>query len=225
MHLTVNRGWEQNVHYHRLSDSQKLTLWELMCVSSFARPLTAEDLDLRMGRAVLTDLTHLCLKGFAQEDGERYVCVWDQVKLSPGTAGSQRSRAKKAMLTASLGDSLPTNEPLRVVAVERHRVDYKAIISIYHELCIGLPQCILLTPTRERDLKARTAQLQIQMQDKSWGAALDSWHMFFEHVTQSPFLMGQDPSNGRRWSATLDWLIKAENFAKVVEGKYHSKKK
>lgn len=43
------------------------------------------------------------------------------------------------------------------------------------------------------------------------------WKMF-ENVKQSPFLYGE---NNKEWKADFDWLFKAENFIKVLEGKYN----
>ncbi|WP_156909225.1 hypothetical protein [Ottowia thiooxydans] len=42
---------------------------------------------------------------------------------------------------------------------------------------------------------------------------------FFEHVAKSAFLLGQ--ASTRKWSADLGWLMRRENFEKVLEGNYH----
>ena len=48
---------------------------------------------------------------------------------------------------------------------------------------------------------------------------LQNGRRFFEHVSKSDFLMGRTHSHGRRpFDLSLDWLIKSENFAKVLEG-------
>lgn len=47
------------------------------------------------------------------------------------------------------------------------------------------------------------------------------WDKFFAHVAATPKLAKGIPyPDGRRWEPDLPWLIKAENFAKVIEGKY-----
>lgn len=47
------------------------------------------------------------------------------------------------------------------------------------------------------------------------------WERFFRFVATCPALRdGIDRGNGSRWFPDLPWLLKAENFAKVIEGKY-----
>lgn len=50
--------------------------------------------------------------------------------------------------------------------------------------------------------------------------ALDFFRRFFGYVAKCPHLVGE---NDRGWTADLAWLVKAENFAKVIEGKYEPK--
>jgi hypothetical protein len=53
---------------------------------------------------------------------------------------------------------------------------------------------------------------------------LACWRRFFVYVSQSEFLTGKsNPSQGRApFVATLEWLIRPRNFARVVEGNYHT---
>ena len=50
--------------------------------------------------------------------------------------------------------------------------------------------------------------------------SLDDFKKVFEKAEQSDFLKG---NNSRSWSASFDWLIKEDNMAKVLEGKYDGK--
>ena len=50
--------------------------------------------------------------------------------------------------------------------------------------------------------------------------SLDDFKKVFEKAEQSDFLKG---NNNRNWSASFDWLIKEDNMAKVLDGKYDSK--
>lgn len=49
--------------------------------------------------------------------------------------------------------------------------------------------------------------------------AVDFFARFFEHVAESDFLCGR----AGKWSCDLGWLMKTDNFAKVVQGNYDNK--
>src|SRR5690606_26618757 len=49
--------------------------------------------------------------------------------------------------------------------------------------------------------------------------ALAWFGRFFNYVSASDFLMGRSGD----FKCTLQWLVKAENFAKVVQGNYENK--
>ena len=51
--------------------------------------------------------------------------------------------------------------------------------------------------------------------------SLDDFKEVFKKAEQSDFLKG---NNSRSWSASFDWLIKEDNMAKVLEGKYDKNK-
>lgn len=54
---------------------------------------------------------------------------------------------------------------------------------------------------------------------------LDWWRQFFENVRASDFLMGRVHSKDRPpFCTSLDWLVKEENFIKVLEGAYANRK-
>lgn len=68
-----------------------------------------------------------------------------------------------------------------------------------------------MTETRRAHMRARWREYP----------SLEEWREFFRRVSVSPFLMGKVSSKDRRpFKCTLDWLVKPENFAKVLEGKY-----
>lgn len=50
--------------------------------------------------------------------------------------------------------------------------------------------------------------------------ALSFFDRLFAYVAKSDFLTGR---NGKWQSCNLAWLVKAENFAKVLEGQYENR--
>lgn len=91
---------------------------------------------------------------------------------------------------------------------------HEAIIKLYHET---LPA----SPTIRDWTTARAAHLRARWNENPKHQSLDWWRGFFTYVAGCGFLTGRVTSNGRKpFVAGLDWLVKAENFAKVREGRY-----
>lgn len=89
---------------------------------------------------------------------------------------------------------------------------HEELIAMYHARLPSHPRMQKWTDTRRKHLQARWKEHP----HLSW------WEQFFDFVGQSKFLTGQVRSRDRPpFFATLDWLVKSENFAKVLEDKYH----
>jgi len=76
---------------------------------------------------------------------------------------------------------------------------------------------------RDSHIRARWQQFFVSGDFADKPGGLDCMRWFFsEKVSRSRFLTGQSEArNGRKpFVADLAWLMKAENFAKVIEGKY-----
>lgn len=104
----------------------------------------------------------------------------------------------------TLMSSCPKNDPIPV----------REIINLYHEKLPQLPKVQKITKARESVIKQRWREDMPE---------LNNWGNFFEHVGQSDFLMGRvDAREGRTvFIANLEWITKASNFTKILEGKYH----
>ena len=85
-------------------------------------------------------------------------------------------------------------------------VDESLIINFFHSLCPSFSKVEVLSETMKEDL----AESLNQYTDEQIKAA-------FEKAEKSSFLKG---NNERKWKASFDWLIKAENIAKVLNGNY-----
>jgi hypothetical protein len=91
---------------------------------------------------------------------------------------------------------------------------HKEIIAVYHEILPACPRIRDWTPARQTMLRARWNE-DDKRQNIAW------WRNFFEYVASCDFLVGKVSSHGNRpFFADLPWLLKAENFAKVREGRY-----
>lgn len=87
---------------------------------------------------------------------------------------------------------------------------HKEIIALYHEMMPELPVIVLSRWPDSKDASALKARWNEDKRHQS----LDFWERFFHAVRNNNFWMGQ---NERGWKANLRWLVKRENFDKVIE--------
>jgi hypothetical protein len=81
---------------------------------------------------------------------------------------------------------------------------------LYNSILPELAAIKVLNENRKRTLRQRWNENPDQQ-------TLDFWERFFNYVRTIPFLMGE---NDRNWQPNFDWLIKSNNFIKVIEGYY-----
>jgi uncharacterized protein YdaU (DUF1376 family) len=100
---------------------------------------------------------------------------------------------------------------------------HQKIIALYSEHLPELTQVRTWDGARATNMKARwrwvLADLKSKDKPHDEEAGLDFFKRMFAYVRQSDFLMGRSG----RWMCDLPWLMKAENFAKVIEGNYENR--
>ena len=134
----------------------------------------------------------------------------------------QERRANQKALIAKSSDN-KTTESSYVVVSEREgdedkriknikestkeKIDYQQIIDLFNTICKSFPSVRSLSDARKKSIKARLTTYTIE-----------DFRKCFENAEASSFLKG---ANSRNWTATFDWLIKDQNFAKVLDGNYN----
>jgi len=69
---------------------------------------------------------------------------------------------------------------------------------------------------------ARALALKSRWKESKKRQSLTWWEGFFEHISKSKFLTGQKIYKDRDpFEITLPWVLKKENFNKIIEGVYH----
>jgi len=111
--------------------------------------------------------------------------------------------------TEALKDTVPT------VQVEQSKIvhcPHEKIIDLYHQLLPMCPRVRVWTNTRRRYLQARWKEYP----------DIGYFQTFFTKVSKSKFLTGKTNGSGERppFVASLEWLIRPNNFAKVLEDRY-----
>ncbi len=86
-------------------------------------------------------------------------------------------------------------------------------MNLFNEICVSFPRLRCIEGSRKKAVAARW---------KQFGGNLDTFRELFETAEASDFLKGV---NDRNWSATFDWLMNANNAAKVLEGNYSADKR
>jgi hypothetical protein len=101
--------------------------------------------------------------------------------------------------------------------VDISQCPHQEIISLYAKhLPMGI-QPKVWNEARQSALRARWRE-DVKRQKLEW------WDRFFVHVAKSDFLTGKVSNReGRAFEVSLDWIVTASNFAKIIEGKYDNK--
>lgn len=85
--------------------------------------------------------------------------------------------------------------------------DVEAVRDLYNQICKSFPHLDKLSWIQRRALKARMKE----------GRTVADFEKLFRNVESSDFLKGAGASG---WKASLDWLLRRENMAKVLAGSY-----
>ena len=71
---------------------------------------------------------------------------------------------------------------------------------------------------------ARAAALKTRWREGKKRQDLAWWDRFFAYVAKSDFLTGRvTPKNGKPFEIDLPWILKKENFDKIIDGKYDNR--
>lgn len=123
---------------------------------------------------------------------------------------SERNASHKPLATSHSTEASNPSDSSAAGAACPHQ----EILALYHELLPACPRMKVWNGERQANLRAR-------WREEAKRQSLDYWRRFFDAVGKSDFLMGRVGSKDRApFLASLDWLVKPNNFAKVIEGKY-----
>jgi hypothetical protein len=95
------------------------------------------------------------------------------------------------------------------LAGEPEKVELNNVVDEFNQVVSRLPKVTALTPKRRNTIQQRI---------KEHGREAVS--VCFDKAGKSDFLCG---INDRGWMASFDWIMKPENFVKIIEGNYANK--
>jgi hypothetical protein len=101
---------------------------------------------------------------------------------------------------------------------------HQEVIELYHKTLPANPKVREWHKTRQGYLQSRWRE---KAASDGWNSQTDGlqwWEKFFSYIGKSRFLTGgaEGKQGQPRFVADLEWIIKPTNFAKIIEGKYHS---
>lgn len=106
----------------------------------------------------------------------------------------------------------PEQDDCAAGAAHRVNCPYGEIQTLWNTICVSYPKIQSIQGARQKAVKARW----------NYYKSTDRFKELFEIAEASDFLKG---TNNRNWSADFDWLMKADSFAKALEGKYDNRDK
>ena len=171
----------------------------------------------------ITKIVFSSFKSQFERDHANYVNTCKQRALAGAAGGKQKvaNASKSEQEVANLADSDSKNvsdsentKDTNVSSTEHSsdRCPHNEIIKAWSETLPELTQPRVWSGQRMKDLAARWKSKEID------AASVDYWRDLFKYIRQSDFLMGRV----NNFSASLDWIVKAANYNKLIEGKYHS---
>ena len=125
-----------------------------------------------------------------------------------------QSRVEKSREEERRGEGEGEAEPktLNPPPATPHVCQYKEIQDMWNELLKEARPLVQWTPERKKNMN-------IAWQEHP---TINWWKILFEQIGESDFLMGRRSFDDIPFIVSLDWLIKPENFANTIEGKYSS---
>ena len=149
------------------------------------------------------------------EENESVADIMPYVADKSGQIVTNPARREESRLEENIK---PIDTNVSIVVNENQIPDcpHQEIISLYAKhLAVGLQP-------KSWD-GARAAMLKTRWREKKKRQDLAWWDKFFEYISRSDFLTGKvTPKNGRPFEINLPWILKKENFDKIIDGTYHN---
>lgn len=148
---------------------------------------------------------------------------WDKRQYKSDSSNDRVSKFRKkrysnvTVTPPETDTETDTEEHIKPIVVKKNIPDcpHQEIINLYLN---NLPMC---TNPRTWEGK-RPGLLRSRWSEKGNRQNVEWWGKFFEYIAKSRFLTGNIETPGRRtFKADLPWILKKDNFDKIIDGSYH----
>ena len=92
------------------------------------------------------------------------------------------------------------------VNIDDNKIDYKGVVDLYHSLCPKMNKVAVINDFRKGLINARISEY-----------GLPKVTEVIRIAGESEFLNG---TNDKAWKADFEWIMRPQNFVKIMEGKY-----
>ena len=129
---------------------------------------------------------------------------------NPNSGDLSGGNGESGMIIPPKGEELP--KPPK----KRDKVNFSAVVNLYHSICTNYPQVFRLSDARKDKISIRMEEFSKDGLD-----GLEVVKTIFEKMQESKFLRGD---NKRGWKASFDWIFENQkNWVKIIEGTYDNK--
>ena len=122
-------------------------------------------------------------------------------------------------------EPLPNIKPISMSESKIPTCPQEKILFLWKKHLPHLTQPRSWEGTRQQTLKQRWIQASKKSSYSDGYGTLDDgvgwWNDFFEYISKGTKLANGFENNGRVWKPTLEWILKLENFQKIIDGKYN----
>lgn len=134
---------------------------------------------------------------------------------SEGNAKAMREGCKGNANQEPITNNQEPNITASATPVGAPRCPVEQIIKLFAEHAPSLVQPRIVPD-------AVKAQISARWRESDTHRDLEFWGRFFAYCESSDFLAGRtDGRGGKPFRAGLEWIVKAGNFAKIINGNYH----
>jgi hypothetical protein len=102
------------------------------------------------------------------------------------------------------------NHDLKELHTDNGNIPYEKIVQEFNDICISMPRVQKISKQRKIAIKSRWREY----------GSVDIFSKVFKMAESSNFLSGRD---GKWCSCSFDWIMKSQNFIKVMEGNYRNR--
>lgn len=95
-----------------------------------------------------------------------------------------------------------------------------AMLALYHEVLPELPRIRTLRKPLQEQVRTRWREKYDEGKFSTTAEGLEYFRGFFAYVKNCSFLMGKNKTS---WTCDYRWIMKADHFDKITEGKYEDR--